>query len=535
MRVPCRGSTALGVVARASPRSSRSSAGPSSRAPRRPPDRRRVPRLPRPLRLRRRGLQLGADDPVEGPPPPQREERPTKSRSTSTGTSRSTASSSRATTSPSSASRHGATSNLVKLVTGRLPVAADEAASATRCSSSTTCTSARRSPSRSTRSRSARRSSSSSGTPTPHGPTVRFHVVGVVASVTDFPTSAPIYPVYVGRGFDDSFGRRTAFASLGLRPARPRRGGHPAVHLRREPRRRAGGLRRRRRRSTASRPRPRARSAPRRPGGGCSRCSRPSPASRSWARRSRARASRSARRTRRCPRSGTGPVQLFGIGMARAAAVGLVGAVGAVRPRDRPLAGDAGRRGAHRRAPARRRRRSRRLRARRARGRRGRAAARRASPRGAPRRSSGSDSAETGPAGQGASRVVGALARTGAPPSVLVGIRHALERGRGRSSVPVATALVGTAAAIVALVAASVFGASLSTLVATPRLYGQDVQVVMSGFSGSVRASRSAPAQVDPAATEVTAALTGKYVTVNGVSVCVDHRACRSRARWSSR
>ena len=121
--------------------------------------------------------------------------------------------------------------------------------------------------------------------------------------------------------------------------------------------------------------------------------------------------------------------------------------------------------------------------------------------------------------GSGTSRVVGALGRTGAPPSVLVGVRHALERGRGRSSVPVATALVGTAAAVVALVAASVFGASLSTLVATPRLYGQDVQVVMSGFSGQFAKSIGARLKSDPAATAVTAALIGKFVTVNGVSV----------------
>jgi hypothetical protein len=100
-----------------------------------------------------------------------------------------------------------------------------------------------------------------------------------------------------------------------------------------------------------------------------------------------------------------------------------------------------------------------------------------------------------------------------------VGVRHALERGRGRTSVPVATALVGTAAAIAALVAASVFGASLSTLVGTPRLYGQDVQVVMSGFSEPFAKSIGARLQSDPAVTRMTAALVGKYISVNGVSV----------------
>lgn len=64
------------------------------------------------------------------------------------------------------------------------------------------------------------------------------------------------------------------------------------------------------------------------------------------------------------------------------------------------------------------------------------------------------------------------VARTGAPPSVLVGVRNALERGRGRTSVPVVTALMCTVWAVAALVATTIFGASLSNLLATPRLYG---------------------------------------------------------------
>ena len=96
--------------------------------------------------------------------------------------------------------------------------------------------------------------------------------------------------------------------------------------------------------------------------------------------------------------------------------------------------------------------------------------------------------------GGGASRIATAVSRAGAGPSVLVGVRHALERGRGRTSVPVATALVGTAAAVCALVATSVFGASLSTLLSTPRLYGQDFQVVLGSLTGpQVLRDRRAP------------------------------------------
>jgi hypothetical protein len=64
------------------------------------------------------------------------------------------------------------------------------------------------------------------------------------------------------------------------------------------------------------------------------------------------------------------------------------------------------------------------------------------------------------------------IARTGSPPSVLIGVRNALERGRGRSSVPATTALVGTVLAVGALVISTIFGASLSNLLRTPRLFG---------------------------------------------------------------
>lgn len=48
----------------------------------------------------------------------------------------------------------------------------------------------------------------------------------------------------------------------------------------------------------------------------------------------------------------------------------------------------------------------------------------------------------------------------------------ALERGRGRTAVPVRSALVGGALAVAALVAATSFVADLGHLVSTPRLYG---------------------------------------------------------------
>jgi ABC-type antimicrobial peptide transport system permease subunit len=71
------------------------------------------------------------------------------------------------------------------------------------------------------------------------------------------------------------------------------------------------------------------------------------------------------------------------------------------------------------------------------------------------------------------SRIVSLLVGIGAPPSALIGVRHALERGRGRNAIPVGSALLGAILAVTALCATAVFGASLTHLTSTPTLYGQ--------------------------------------------------------------
>jgi hypothetical protein len=76
-----------------------------------------------------------------------------------------------------------------------------------------------------------------------------------------------------------------------------------------------------------------------------------------------------------------------------------------------------------------------------------------------------------------ASRVVGSLASAGAPPSILIGVRRALERGAGRNAVPVGSAMLGSILAVTALCATAVFGASLTHLTTTPTLYGQPFDV----------------------------------------------------------
>ena len=72
--------------------------------------------------------------------------------------------------------------------------------------------------------------------------------------------------------------------------------------------------------------------------------------------------------------------------------------------------------------------------------------------------------------------LVRAVAWIGAPPSALIGVRYALERGRGRQPVPVGTALLGMVLAVAALCATAVFGASLTRLISSPALYGVPFQ-----------------------------------------------------------
>ena len=79
-----------------------------------------------------------------------------------------------------------------------------------------------------------------------------------------------------------------------------------------------------------------------------------------------------------------------------------------------------------------------------------------------------------------ASKVASSLWSIGAPPSVVIGVRNALERGRVGTSVPVGSALLGTVMAVVALCGTAVFGASLSHLTATPTLYGDQFQLNIS-------------------------------------------------------
>ncbi|MGB8197217.1 MAG: FtsX-like permease family protein [Acidimicrobiales bacterium] len=115
------------------------------------------------------------------------------------------------------------------------------------------------------------------------------------------------------------------------------------------------------------------------------------------------------------------------------------------------------------------------------------------------------------------SPIVARVVSTGAPPSAVIGVRHALERGRGVASVPVGTALVGTVMAVMALCATAVFGTSLSHLVSVPALYGQNYQLVVAGLQQNPT-KELAVIERDRTVTGITVG-TRDEISINGVSV----------------
>jgi hypothetical protein len=83
------------------------------------------------------------------------------------------------------------------------------------------------------------------------------------------------------------------------------------------------------------------------------------------------------------------------------------------------------------------------------------------------------------------SSVVNIAARTGLPASAVAGLRFALERGHGRSAVPVRSALVGAVLGVVVVVATLTFASGLSTLESHPALYGWNWNYAINSAGGS--------------------------------------------------
>ena len=81
--------------------------------------------------------------------------------------------------------------------------------------------------------------------------------------------------------------------------------------------------------------------------------------------------------------------------------------------------------------------------------------------------------------------VIRSAATSGLPLPVTTGLRFALESGRGRSAVPVRSAIFGAVLAAVVLATTVTFGASLDNLVSHPAPYGWNWDdALLSGFAG---------------------------------------------------
>jgi hypothetical protein len=82
------------------------------------------------------------------------------------------------------------------------------------------------------------------------------------------------------------------------------------------------------------------------------------------------------------------------------------------------------------------------------------------------------------------SAVAGVLAGAGVHPPGVVGVRLALEPGRGRSALPVRTTVLGAAVAVATLAAALTLGASADHFLRSPRLYGWNWDLTVGDGAG---------------------------------------------------
>lgn len=86
------------------------------------------------------------------------------------------------------------------------------------------------------------------------------------------------------------------------------------------------------------------------------------------------------------------------------------------------------------------------------------------------------------PASTCGSRIAAYLARISAPASGVAGARLALEKGRGRTAVPVRSSIAGAAFGLAVLIGATTFGASLNHLIGTPALYGASWDAFLTNY-----------------------------------------------------
>jgi ABC-type lipoprotein release transport system permease subunit len=117
------------------------------------------------------------------------------------------------------------------------------------------------------------------------------------------------------------------------------------------------------------------------------------------------------------------------------------------------------------------------------------------------------------------SRVGAAAVRAGLPVSAATGVRMAVEPGRGRTAVPVRSALTGLAVGIAAVVAAATFGTNLDRLVNDPTRYGWNWDAMIDlGFAAVTSVDLREGAAQDPDIATYSAGVYGT-VTIEGIRI----------------
>src|SRR5215208_4323017 len=113
------------------------------------------------------------------------------------------------------------------------------------------------------------------------------------------------------------------------------------------------------------------------------------------------------------------------------------------------------------------------------------------------------------------------LARWGAPVTIVMGVRLALARKRGGTTVAVGATLTGGILAVAAAVTALTLSASLNRLLTTPRLYGQNWDYTIHYGGLYDRQELAASFQGDPSISGAALGTEGALVRVNGREVPV--------------
>jgi ABC-type lipoprotein release transport system permease subunit len=114
------------------------------------------------------------------------------------------------------------------------------------------------------------------------------------------------------------------------------------------------------------------------------------------------------------------------------------------------------------------------------------------------------------------SSIVTHLSAIGAPPSVLIGVRNALQRRASGGAIPIGTAFLGTVLGVVALCGTAVFGASLTHLTATSALYGNGYQLTFDVIPGLPDPALLHSLERSPTITSIT--------KVEAEQVSIDHK-----------